>query len=187
VVSSARRPSEGHETRADLIFVMCDFNIGQSARRQSCFQTIDVCFSHFETFTTSLVLVPTDNGLSHQSSMFLADRVNIDPVPTKHHRNPQTHCKQQIISRALFFILFTFLQPSTAAALSLLTPLYKKMGQAISTSQWYVYGKRHFTQTGYLRHIKQYTEPVQASNTIRVGQTGEDGVNLGGKVVVVTG
>ena len=61
------------------------------------------------------------------------------------------------------------------------------MGQAISTSQWFVYGKRHFTKTGYLRHIKQYTEPVQASNTIRVGQPGEDGVNLGGKVVVVTG
>jgi dehydrogenase/reductase SDR family protein 12 len=61
------------------------------------------------------------------------------------------------------------------------------MGAAISTSQWYIYGKRHFTKTGYARHIKNYTDPVQANNLIRVGQQGEDGVNLGGKVVVVTG
>ncbi len=35
------------------------------------------------------------------------------------------------------------------------------MGQSISTSQWYVYGRRHFTKTGYQRHIKDYNENVQ--------------------------
>jgi dehydrogenase/reductase SDR family protein 12 len=61
------------------------------------------------------------------------------------------------------------------------------MGQVISNTQWYVYGKRNFTKPGYIRHAKAYTEPVQKNNLIRVGQDGEDGVNLAGKVIVVTG
>jgi dehydrogenase/reductase SDR family protein 12 len=61
------------------------------------------------------------------------------------------------------------------------------MGQVISTSQWYVYGKRNFTQLGYIRHANAYTEPVQKNNLIRVGQEGADGVDLEGKVIVVTG
>eukprot|EP00553_Chaetoceros_curvisetus_P000808 CAMPEP_0204626420 /NCGR_PEP_ID=MMETSP0717-20131115/12139_1 /ASSEMBLY_ACC=CAM_ASM_000666 /TAXON_ID=230516 /ORGANISM="Chaetoceros curvisetus" /LENGTH=342 /DNA_ID=CAMNT_0051642365 /DNA_START=96 /DNA_END=1124 /DNA_ORIENTATION=- len=61
------------------------------------------------------------------------------------------------------------------------------MGQGISTTQWYVYGKRHFTQTGYLRHIKDYKSPVQSRADIIRGASGADGVDLGGQVVVVTG
>lgn len=85
------------------------------------------------------------------------------------------------------FLVANFIEPTVTACLSLFKRLRNTMGQAISTSQWYFYGKRHFTKTGYLRHIEQYTEPVQSSNLIRVGQEGEDGVNLGGKIVVVTG
>ena len=31
--------------------------------------------------------------------------------------------------------------------------------QFAATSQWFLYGKRHFTQTGYVRHQKDYKDP----------------------------
>ena len=61
------------------------------------------------------------------------------------------------------------------------------MGQSISTSQWYVYGRRHFTKTGYQRHIKDYNENVQNCANIGRNGHGADGVDLDGKVVVITG
>ena len=61
------------------------------------------------------------------------------------------------------------------------------MGQAISTTQWYVYGRRNFTQNGYLRHVKNYDSPVQSRANICRGAEGADGADLGGKCVVVTG
>eukprot|EP00586_Coscinodiscus_wailesii_P019462 CAMPEP_0172501396 /NCGR_PEP_ID=MMETSP1066-20121228/149426_1 /TAXON_ID=671091 /ORGANISM="Coscinodiscus wailesii, Strain CCMP2513" /LENGTH=188 /DNA_ID=CAMNT_0013276167 /DNA_START=126 /DNA_END=689 /DNA_ORIENTATION=+ len=61
------------------------------------------------------------------------------------------------------------------------------MGQAISSSQFYVYGKKHFTRTGYLKHVKKYDSPVQSSAAIGVSSQDADGVNLEGKVIVVTG
>lgn len=75
----------------------------------------------------------------------------------------------------------------------------RKMGQSISTSQWYVYGRRHFTQSGYKRHIKDYYQSVGNSsangngnivqNSACIGRNvdGADGIDLEGKVVVVTG
>ena len=65
--------------------------------------------------------------------------------------------------------------------------LFQKMGQGISTAQWFVYGKRNFTETGYLRHVKKYCSPIQGRADVRRGVEGADGVDLGGKVVVVTG
>jgi len=44
-----------------------------------------------------------------------------------------------------------------------------------------------FFQTGYLRHVKSYKDPVQNAAAIGIGQEGSDGVDLTGKVVVVTG
>lgn len=38
-----------------------------------------------------------------------------------------------------------------------------------------------------MRHIKNYTDPVQSSAAIGVGAEGADGVDLAGKVIVVTG
>eukprot|EP00429_Kryptoperidinium_foliaceum_P057825 CAMPEP_0176076100 /NCGR_PEP_ID=MMETSP0120_2-20121206/38040_1 /TAXON_ID=160619 /ORGANISM="Kryptoperidinium foliaceum, Strain CCMP 1326" /LENGTH=340 /DNA_ID=CAMNT_0017409813 /DNA_START=164 /DNA_END=1186 /DNA_ORIENTATION=- len=61
------------------------------------------------------------------------------------------------------------------------------MGQSISTTQFYFYGRRHFTKTGYEKHVKKYTSPVQGSAAIKRNQPGADGVDLEGKVVVVTG
>lgn len=61
------------------------------------------------------------------------------------------------------------------------------MGQGVSTAQWFVYGKKNFTKTGYLKHIKSYSAPVQNEAAICRGAEGADGVDLGGKCVVVTG
>jgi len=61
------------------------------------------------------------------------------------------------------------------------------MGQAISSSQFYVYGKKHFTRTGYLKHAKNYDSPAQTAAIIAPGSPGLDGVDLDGKVVVITG
>jgi len=62
------------------------------------------------------------------------------------------------------------------------------MGQGISATQFFVYGKRHFTKTGYQKHVKgYYTTPVQQKASICRGEDGADNVDLEGKVVVVTG
>lgn len=96
------------------------------------------------------------------------------------------HTTRCILGTVLIvLILITLLQPATS--LTFIDSLKSTMGQVISNTQWYVYGKRNFTKPGYIRHAKAYTEPVQKNNLIRVGQDGEDGVNLAGKVIVVTG
>jgi len=61
------------------------------------------------------------------------------------------------------------------------------MGAAVSTTQFYFYGRKHFTQTGYVKHLANYKYPVQNSPAIRVGQEGTDNIDLSEKVVVVTG
>mmetsp|Transcript_5605 Transcript_5605/g.7370 ORF Transcript_5605/g.7370 Transcript_5605/m.7370 type:complete len:338 (-) Transcript_5605:1044-2057(-) len=61
------------------------------------------------------------------------------------------------------------------------------MGQTLSSSNFFFYGKRHFTQTGYHRHVKQYIDPRQSSANIGTGVQGADGIDMSGKVVVVTG
>jgi dehydrogenase/reductase SDR family protein 12 len=61
------------------------------------------------------------------------------------------------------------------------------MGAAISTTQFFLYGRKHFTQIGYFKHLANYKLPVQNSPAIRLGQEGADGVDLSEKVVVVTG
>lgn len=47
--------------------------------------------------------------------------------------------------------------------------------------------KQPFRRTGYLKHIKEYTEPVQSSPSLRRGEVGADDADLTSKVVVVTG
>ena len=70
---------------------------------------------------------------------------------------------------------------------STIMKIISKMGAAISTTQFYLYGRKNFTQTGYLKHLAKYTSPVQDSPAIGIGQEGADGVNLTDKVVVITG
>jgi len=63
------------------------------------------------------------------------------------------------------------------------------MGQAITSTQFYVFGRKHSTQTGYYRHVKGYDKKflVQKKAEIVRGAEGADGVDMGGKVVIVTG
>ena len=70
------------------------------------------------------------------------------------------------------------------------------MGQTLATSQWYVYGRKHFRQTGYSRHVQEYygattssttTPSVQLRPDIGRDAEGADGVDLTDKVIVVTG
>merc|ERR1719253_2064653 len=104
----------------------------------------------------------------------------------------QRHRPRQLLIAALsYLIVHLFLFINTASSISTITKLRVKMGQKISTSlttsQWYLYGRRQFTQTGYRRHIEGYTAPVQESAAIPLGAPGSDGVNLGGKVVIISG
>ncbi|KAJ1483929.1 hypothetical protein T484DRAFT_1599468, partial [Baffinella frigidus] len=48
--------------------------------------------------------------------------------------------------------------------------------QGMSASQFFLYGKKHFTQTGYVNHAAKYTKTEQLEK-----------LNLAGKVFVVTG
>lgn len=43
------------------------------------------------------------------------------------------------------------------------------------------------SRTGYLKHVQEYTEPVQTSPHLRIGAEGADLADLTNKVVVVTG
>lgn len=61
------------------------------------------------------------------------------------------------------------------------------MGQGISTTQWYVYGRKHFTQSGYIRHLQKYSTPVQNRADIGINGKGSDGIDMSNQVIVVSG
>jgi len=59
--------------------------------------------------------------------------------------------------------------------------------QGIVSTQFFLHGKKHFTQTGYFKHLSQYTDPVQSAVVVDVNDPNNDGVDLSGKTVLVTG
>jgi len=61
------------------------------------------------------------------------------------------------------------------------------MGQAISSTQFYVLGRKQFTGKGYVKNIKKYDTPVQTSSSIGIQGDGADGVDLTGKTIIITG
>ena len=61
----------------------------------------------------------------------------------------------------------------------------KAIWQGVTTSQFFLWGKKSFTQTGYLNHIKSYSQPVQKSAVVPAAEA--DGVDLTGKTVLITG
>lgn len=90
-----------------------------------------------------------------------------------------------LLSKISLLIIF-------ASLLQIVTPIKvssikRIMGQSISSTQFFLYGKRHFTQTGYEKHVKKYTSSVQNSASIKRGDPGADGVDMAGKVVCVSG
>jgi len=87
------------------------------------------------------------------------------------------------------FLVLLFLQLHNSISISLqpIHSIKSIMGQAITTSQWYIHGKRTFTKTGYLKHVKKYESLVQSRVDILRGAEGADGVDLEGNVFVITG
>ena len=61
------------------------------------------------------------------------------------------------------------------------------MNKAIAYTQWFLHGRKHFRQKGYYQHKKKYDSPVQNRANIGRNVEGSDGVNLDGKVIIVTG
>lgn len=64
--------------------------------------------------------------------------------------------------------------------------------QGIATTQFFLFGKKNCTQTGYLKHVQQYKDPVQSAAIIDNAATDSDkavadGVDLTGKTFLITG
>lgn len=59
--------------------------------------------------------------------------------------------------------------------------------QGIVSTQFFLYGRKHFTQTGYQKHLAQYTEPVQSAAVVDASDASNDGVDLSGKTYLITG
>ncbi|KAL7526029.1 hypothetical protein ACHAXR_002448 [Thalassiosira sp. AJA248-18] len=58
--------------------------------------------------------------------------------------------------------------------------------QGVVSTQFFLYGKRHCTQTGYLKHVAQYKDPVQSAAVVPNNEPA-DGVDLSGKTFLITG
>ena len=59
--------------------------------------------------------------------------------------------------------------------------------QGIASTQFFLWGKKHFTQTGYRQNIKSYAGPVQPQAVVALNDPLSDGVDLEGKTFIVTG
>jgi len=95
-------------------------------------------------------------------------------------------------ARYLIFIFFLIsisskIEPSFSLSLPILPQVRTTMNKAIAATQWYIYGRKHFRQEGYKRHVKKYDSPVQSRADLGIGVDGADGVDLSGKVIVITG
>lgn len=91
----------------------------------------------------------------------------------------------------LFLIIITLLMQLGLSTSLSFTPLRKvktRMNKLIVTTQWYLYGRKHFRKAGYYQHQKQYYKsPVQSEASIGRNENGSDGVDLNGRVIVITG
>ena len=59
--------------------------------------------------------------------------------------------------------------------------------KAALTTKWFLHGRKHFRKSGYILHKEAYDNPVQNQANIGLGVDGADGVDLSGRVVVITG
>ena len=60
------------------------------------------------------------------------------------------------------------------------------LSQGIATTQFLIFGRKQFTQTGYLNHTKQYKDPVQSCAVVKNDNI-PDGVDLTGKTILISG
>jgi dehydrogenase/reductase SDR family protein 12 len=59
--------------------------------------------------------------------------------------------------------------------------------QGIVSTQFFLYGKKNFTQSGYLRHVAQYDDPVQNAAVVDANDPNSDGVDLSGRTYLISG
>ena len=64
--------------------------------------------------------------------------------------------------------------------------ILRLMGAFITTSQFYIHGRRNSTLNGYVRHVKDYIEPVQDAAIVSEGGDGCE-LTFAGKAVIITG
>lgn len=65
--------------------------------------------------------------------------------------------------------------------------MFGYLKQGVVSTQFFLFGKKHCTQTGYLKHSSQYKDPVQSAAVIPSNDPGSDGVDLSGKTFLITG
>ena len=58
--------------------------------------------------------------------------------------------------------------------------------QGIVSTQFFLYGKKVCTQTGYIKRVAEYHNPVQSAAVVD-DPSESDGVDLSGKTFLVTG
>ena len=97
------------------------------------------------------------------------------------------HLKPSVTNFCIIILYFIPFASSLSSIRSFTSNLKSTMGAGISTTQWYLHGKRHFTKTGYRRLSKSYASPVQDRASIGIGEAGADGVDMTNKCVVITG
>lgn len=65
--------------------------------------------------------------------------------------------------------------------------MIRTIKQGIATTQFFLFGRKHFTQTGYQKHASHYVDPVQSTAVVEVTDPSNDAVDLSGKTFLVTG
>lgn len=90
----------------------------------------------------------------------------------------------------LSVVLITFLGLNLITT-SLSLSLSSKMGQTISTTQFYFFGKKHCTRTGYIKSLGNKdlypNGSVQSSAAVAIGQEDADNIDLNNKIIMITG
>ena len=65
--------------------------------------------------------------------------------------------------------------------------VFSSVLKAALTTKWFLHGRKHFRESGYISHKQEYNSPVQGEAKIGRGVDGADGVDLGGRSIVITG
>lgn len=138
-----------------------------------------------DVVVASFPTLPDDDKSSGASFVFFRWSQKHETAPFRSHAGLNGGSKTHM--KALKVTLLIFLSSLQIISTINFSTVRQIMGQSISSTQFFIYGKRHFTQTGYEKHVKKYLDPVQKSASIKPNEAGADGVALTGKVIVITG
>lgn len=94
--------------------------------------------------------------------------------------NPSNHGTVNILNPILFVRQASFHKVSKTRKLVIIC-------RGVKIIHPYLKSRCCYNRTGYDKHVKKYTSPAQLSSAIKRNEAGADGVDLEGKVVVITG